>query len=158
MRDEEFLENLLYELWDNHFCDIPRKNLVLIKFGKYSTRQLGSIKLANKRTRIKGLLKGKEKDYEVQDDKSITVITVTRYFQHDIVPEFVVRATIAHELCHYTHGFQSPLAQRFEKPHQGNIINKELEPRGLLEEQLEAEKWLKENWLKIIVRKKLFEL
>ncbi len=59
MRDEEFLENILYDLWENHFPDIPRKNLVLIKFGKYSTRQLGSIKLANKRTKIKSLLKNK---------------------------------------------------------------------------------------------------
>lgn len=150
MRDDKYLEEMLFELWDNHFCDVPRKNLVVIKFGKYSKRQLGSIKIANQRTKIKGFMKKREKELEVQDIKSITVITITKYFQHDLVPEFVIRATIAHELCHYTHGFQSPLKKQFEHPHQGNVINKELAKRGLLEEQIEADRWLKKNWLDII--------
>lgn len=151
MRDNKYLEELLYDLWDNNFCDVPRKNLVVIKFGKYSKRQLGSIKLANRYTKIKGLMKKRKKDWEVQDDKSVTVITITRYFQNEIIPEFVIRATIAHELCHYTHGFQSPLEKKFNNPHQGNIINKELAKRDLLEEEKTADKWLKENWLKIVL-------
>jgi len=150
MRDNKYLENILWDLWDNNFCDVPRKNLVIIKFGKFSKRQLGSIKLANGRTKIKSLIRKKEDELNVQDDKSITVVTVTRFFQKDVVPEFVVRATIAHELCHYTHGFQSPLEKKFDKPHQGNIINKELAKRGLLEEEKKADKWLKENWIKIV--------
>lgn len=150
MRDNKYLENLLYDLWDNHFCDVPRKNLVVIKFGKYSKRQLGSIKLANKYTKIKGLMRKRKEELEVQDEKSVTVITVTRYFQNEIVPEYVIRATIAHELCHYTHGFQSPLEKRFDHPHRGNVIKKELAKRDLLDQEKEAEKWLKENWLKIV--------
>lgn len=150
MRDREFLEKILYDLWENYFCDVPRKNLVLIKYGKYSKRQLGSIKLANERTKIKGLLKQKQKDYDTQDDKSITVITVTRYFQQEVVPEFVVRATIAHELCHYAHGFSSPLQKRFQKPHQGSVIKKELKKRELLKKQEIVDKWLKENWMDIV--------
>jgi len=150
MRDNKYLENILWDLWDNNFCDVPRKNLVVIKFGKFSKRQLGSIKLANGRTKIKSLIRKKEYELNVQDDKSITVVTVTRFFQKDVVPEFVIRATIAHELCHYTHGFQSPLEKKFDKPHQGNIINKELAKRGLLEEEKKADKWLKENWIKIV--------
>ncbi|MFA7627791.1 MAG: hypothetical protein WCY37_00010 [Candidatus Dojkabacteria bacterium] len=154
MRNEKFLENLLYDLWDNYFCDVPRRNLVVIKYGKYSRRQLGSIKLATEGTRIKGLLRRMEEDYEVQDDKTITVITITKHFQNEAVPEFVVRATIAHELCHYTHGFSSPLQKRFRNPHQGNIIDKELANRGLLEEQRRADIWLKDNWIDIISSKK----
>jgi hypothetical protein len=150
MRDNKYLENILYDLWDNHFCDVPRKNLVVIKFGKYSKRQLGSIKLANRYTKIKGLMKKRREELEVQDEKSVTVITVTRYFQNEIVPEYVIRATIAHELCHYTHGFQSPLEKRFDHPHRGNVIKKELAKRDLLDQEKEAEKWLKENWLKIV--------
>ena len=150
MRDNKYLENLLYDLWDNHFCDVPRKNLVVIKFGKYSKRQLGSIKLANRYTKIKGLMRKRKEELEVQDEKSVTVITVTRYFQNEIVPEYVIRATIAHELCHYTHGFQSPLEKQFNHPHQGNVIKKELAKRDLLDQEKEAEKWLKENWLKIV--------
>lgn len=153
MRDEKFLEEMLYELWDNHFCDVPRQNLVVIKFGRYSKRQLGSIKLARSNTKIKGLMKKKESELKAQDIKSVTVITVTKYFQHDIIPEFVVRSTIAHELCHYTHGFQSPLKKQFNHPHQGNVINKELAKRDLLEEQKAADKWLKEHWLEIIYKR-----
>ncbi len=150
MRDRKYLENLMYELWENHFCDIPRKNMVLIKFGKYSKRQLGSIKLANEYTKIKSLMKKNEKEYEMQDDGRVTVITMTKYFQNEIVPEFVVRATIAHELCHYAHGFSSPLDKQFDKPHQGNVINKELARRELLDEQKLADKWLKDNWVSIV--------
>lgn len=150
MRNRQFLERILYDLWEDHFCDIPRKNLVIIKYGKHSKRQLGSIKLANEKTKIKNLLKEKEEDYKIQDDKSITVITVSRYFQHEVVPEFVVRATIAHELCHYAHGFSSPLQKKFQKPHQGSVIKKELKKRGLLEKQKMVDKWLEENWIDII--------
>jgi len=150
MRDRKYLENLMYDLWEENFSDIPRKNLVLIKFGKYSKRQLGSIKLANEYTKIKSLLKKNLGDYDVQDDKRITVITITKYFQNEIVPEYVVSATIAHELCHYAHGFSSPLEKQFDKPHQGSVINKELAKRGLLEEQRLADKWLKDNWVRIV--------
>lgn len=150
MRDRKYLENLMYDLWENNFCDIPRKNLVLIKFGKYSKRQLGSIKMANQDTKIKGLLKKNQEDYDIQDDKRVTVITITKYFQNELVPEFVIRATIAHEMCHYAHGFSSPLEKRFDKPHQGNIINKELAKRGLLELQVDADNWLKLHWLEIV--------
>ncbi len=150
MRDRKYLENLMYDLWEEYFSDIPRKNLVLIKFGKYSKRQLGSIKLANEYTKIKSLLRKNQDDYEAQDDKRITVITITKYFQNEIIPEFVVSATIAHELCHYAHGFSSPLEKQFDKPHQGNVINKELAKRGLLDSQKLADKWLKDNWLHIV--------
>ncbi len=150
MRDRKYLENLMYDLWENNFCDIPRKNLVLIKFGKYSKRQLGSIKIANQDTKIKSLLKKNIDDYDAQDDKRVTVITITKYFQNEIVPEYVVSATIAHELCHYAHGFSSPLEKQFDKPHQGSVINKELAKRGLIESQHLADVWLKEHWVSIV--------
>lgn len=140
----------MYDLWEDNFSDIPRKNLVLIKFGKYSKRQLGSIKLANEYTKIKSLVRKNQDDYDVQDDKRITVITITKYFQNEAVPEYVVKGTVAHELCHYAHGFSSPLEKQFDKPHQGNVINKELAKRGLLEEQRLADKWLKDNWVGIV--------
>lgn len=156
MRNNTILENMLYELWENHFCDVPRKNLVVIKFGKYSKRQLGSIKLAHSGTRIKGIMKTRKEEFLSQDEKSISVITLTGYFRNDLlVPDYVVNATIAHELCHYTHGFSSPLEKRFLNPHQGNVIKKELSKRGLLEEQDMADKWLKKNWVKVILMYKI---
>lgn len=151
-RDNLWLEEKLYSLWENFFADIPRKNFVLIKFGRSSRRQLGSIKWANPSTRIKSIMKKKQfrTDHEVQDDKRITVITITRKFKDPSIPEYVVDATIAHELCHYTHGFSSPMKQKYRHPHQGGIVRKELENRGLGDTHHSSQKWIKENWLKYI--------
>lgn len=155
-RDEEWLINKLYYIWEEYFSDIPRKNLVLIKYGRNSKWQLGSIKWARKNTRIKGLMKNKglQEFYKQQDDKRITVITVTKRFQNPDVPEFVVDNTIAHEICHYVHGFSSPLKQIYRNPHQGGIINKELSGRGLGTNHKKAKKWIKENWRNILENEK----
>lgn len=150
IRDNLYLEERLYNIWDDHFADVPRKNLVLIKFGKASKRQLGSIKWANKNSKIKSLLHPKKDEHDIQDDSRISIITVTRHFQDMRVPQDVLDMTIAHELVHYTHGFHSPLPKLFRHPHQGNIVNKELADRGLKEKLDQTEKWLKKNWLKII--------
>ena len=150
MRETEFFENILYNLWENHVCYVPRLNLVIIKYGKFSKRQLGSIKIANSKTKIKKMLKEKWNDLLAQDDKSITVITISRYFQNEIIPEFVLRAVVAHELCHYTHGFSSPLEKRFNNPHQGSVVKKELKKRGLWEEQEKADEWIEKHWRRIV--------
>jgi len=148
IRTDEDLAEVLYDLWDNNFADIPRKNLVLIKFGKSSKRQLGSIKWVNKRTKVKGFLKGFKEERKAQDDKRISLITLTRLFQSKVVPDYVVTSTIAHELVHYTHGFHSPLQRRYKHPHQGRIVQKELNNRGLGEIHKKSEQWIKANWQK----------
>lgn len=137
---------MLYEIWEKYFPDVPRKNLVVIKFGKYSKRQLGSIKRANENTKIKRLLQKYKDLLDIQDDKSISVITITRYFQREDIPEYIIVSTIAHELCHYTHGFNSPLPKQFAYPHQGGIVNKEMDRRGLRDIRLETKRWLKKYW------------
>lgn len=146
MRDNTFLENLLYDIWEEYFCDIPRKNTVVIKFGKHSKRQLGCIRLIKAKENVKRLTK----DLDQNDVKTVSLITITRYFSREIVPENIIRATIAHELCHYAHGFNSPLQQVYDKPHKGGVVTKELKKRGLGELQKEAKKWLKENWIKTV--------
>ncbi len=151
LRNNTWLTEKLYEIWENHFADVPRKNFVLIKFGKGSIRQLGSIKWANGNTRIKSLMHKSthQEDLDTQDDKRITVITITSKFKDEIIPEFVVESTIAHELCHYTHGFSSPLNQIYNHPHKGGVVTKELKKRGLGEKNKMARKWIKENWRNI---------
>ncbi|MBN2101029.1 hypothetical protein JW710_04040 [Candidatus Dojkabacteria bacterium] len=147
-RTNSWLAEMMYEIWEDNFSDIPRKNFVLIKFGRSSKRQLGSIKWSSPRTKIRSLMKKRaiREQYEAQDDKRVTVITITKKFLNTEIPEYVVKATIAHELCHYTHGFSSPLKQTYRHPHQGGIIRKELESRGLGELRKKAKRWLKENW------------
>jgi len=148
-RDNKWLENKLFDIWEDHFSDIPRKNLVLIKFGKKAKRQLGCIKWAHKKTR--GISKLVERYGDIdQDDKRVSVIIITKYFQNLDIPEDIIDATIIHELCHYSHGFNSPLNQIFDHPHQGGIIRKEFEKRGLGKLHKFSKKWIKENWIKII--------
>ncbi len=150
VRDNKYLENLLYDLWENNFCDVARLNLVAIKYGKHSKRQLGSIRWIKDKDTFKRYIKKYKLDEEIFDNKTVSLINITRYFMYDYVPEYVIKATIAHELCHYTHGFSSPLAKKFKYPHQGGVIRKELEKRGLKEEYVNSKKWLKDNWLSII--------
>lgn len=147
MRDNAWLEQKMYDLWEEHFADVPRKNLVIIKFGRNSSRQLGSIKWADKRTRgIRNFMKG----HDIQDDKRISIITITSKFKDENVPEDIVKATIAHEMCHYAHGFNSPLKQIYNHPHKGGVIRKEFERRGLGKLHKFSKKWLKENWRKYV--------
>lgn len=150
MRDNQYLENRLYFLWENFFADVPRKNLVLIKFGKSSARQLGSIKWATERTKINTIIKSKRDEHEVADDKRISVITITKLFQKEDIPEYIIDSTIAHELVHYTHGFHSPLERLYNHPHKGNIVGKELQKRGLGDMYKQSKRWLKANWREIV--------
>ncbi len=136
-RNDEYLENRLEYIIRKYFNDIDFSNQVFIKFGKKSKRQLGCIR----RKTVRGffdILKSKV------DNPSI--ITITGYFKDTNIPEYVLDATIAHELVHYSHGFQSPLKKIYNHPHRGNIVQKELFKRGFIKEHNIAEKWLKENW------------
>ena len=145
-RNNQWLETLMYDIWEEYFNDIPRKNYVLIKFGKRAKRQLGSIKWVRGRTKVKGLLKDRVEEIQSQDDTRITVITITSLFKGKAVPKYVVVSTIAHEMVHYAHGFFSPLKQIYNHPHQGGVIRKELEERGLGKIHRRSKKWLKEKW------------
>ncbi len=144
MRDNKWLAEKMYYLWENYFADVARKNIVLIKFGKRSKRQLGSIRWG--KTKSKKFIKFVTKQNYV-DDKRVSVITITSFFKDMEIPEEVVLATIAHEMCHYAHGFNSPLKQIYNHPHKGGVIRKEMAKRGLEDIYKFSKKWLKDNWL-----------
>src|SRR3989338_3330976 len=59
------------------------------------------------------------------------------------VPVKVVAYTIAHELCHYAHGFSSTNRRLFKFPHHGGIVNAELQKRGANDLITAYKKWLK---------------
>ena len=140
----------MYEVWEGYFSDVPRKNFVITKFGKYAKRQLGCIKYVRGKTKVKYLLKKYKEEIISQDINTVSIIVLTKYFQDDEIPEYVLISTIAHEISHYAHGFHSPLQQIYEKPHQGGIVKKEMDKRGLKEIQEMSAVWLKENWVNII--------
>lgn len=131
-RDGTWLQQLLDETWDRYFNDVPQANDVRIVFGRRAKRRLGSISLDPK-------------------NPEISLITMNGLFRLPEVPEFVVLATLVHELTHYAHGFNSPLSQRQQHPHAGGVMRREFEERGLLNLYLEQRKWLKENWAGIVM-------
>ncbi|HVE80816.1 MAG TPA: hypothetical protein VNA68_01610 [Candidatus Dormibacteraeota bacterium] len=131
MRDELWLQQLLDETWDKYFADVPQDNIVRIKFGRRARTRLGSIRIH-------------------PDHPDTTEITLNGLFRDPAVPEFVVLATLVHEMIHYAHGFNSPLEQKHRHPHAGGVVRAEYRERGLEELYLRQKKWLKANWPDIL--------
>ncbi len=130
-RDQEWLESLLADIWYRHFLDVPQNNDVRIIWAKRAKWRLGSIGFD-------------------RNDGHTTIIRVNRLFQDLEVPEYVIRATVVHEMTHYAHGFGSPHERRQKHPHSGGVIRKEFAERGLVDLYFQQKRWLKEHWLLIL--------
>src|SRR3989344_5306136 len=128
MRNDLWLKNRLEYLWGNHFPDVERKNNIHIGFKGNWKNKFGHIKK-------KGI------DSE---------IIVNGYFKKDVVPDYIIDLTIAHELVHYMHGFNSPYPRLFKHPHKGGIVNKELKKRGFKVHIKDERRWIKEVWRTIM--------
>jgi len=130
MRDDKFLLERLEQIWFLLFNEIPKLNNVNIKFKGKSKNKFGHISK-----------KGKD-----------TEIVINELFRFDIVPEYIIDLTIAHELSHYAHGFNSPLEQKYKHPHKGGVVTKEMKLRGF-DKMLKREKmWFKHEWPRIYER------
>ncbi|MEK7184272.1 MAG: hypothetical protein AAB701_02000 [Patescibacteria group bacterium] len=143
IRDNEWLQDQLAHLWYRHFSDIEQPNDVVITFGRPAAARLGSIKWGRKPV--------KHHDGTTQRR---SIITITSYFKDLTIPEQVIQAVIAHELAHYAHGFSSPLYQKFNHPHKGGVVDKELKIRGLGETLAFQKKWMKTHWVNYIRSKR----
>jgi hypothetical protein len=93
MRDNKWLANLLFELHGTYFADVPIENTILVRFGRTSKTRFGSI------------IAKPTKGYKLP----VTYININSLFKDEIVPEYVITATLLHEFVHYTHGFHSPI-------------------------------------------------
>ena len=129
MRDDTWLIDRMNNIWSMLFHDYPKKNMVKARF-------LGKWK--NKFGHIKKLKDGS------------TEIVVNGHFKNLDIPEFIIDLTLAHEIVHYIHGFNSPYPQRFKYPHQGNIVNKELTQRGFGHLIKQEKPWIKNEWTNFI--------
>lgn len=127
MRDDKWLFQQLDEVWETFFTDMPQDNDVRIVWGRRARQRLGSIS-------------------PDKNNHGGTLVTINALFKDEQVPDFVVQATIAHELAHYAHGFHSPLERKYDKPHEGGIVHRELDDRGAKKLEQMSKKWLKENW------------
>ena len=127
MRDDEFLKKRLDAIWVLLFDDIPKLNNVVIKFKGKSKNKFGHIKKIGKDTEI----------------------VVNELFRFDDVPEYMIDVTIAHEMSHYAHGFNSPLEKKYKHPHKGGVVTKELKSRGF-DKMIKKEKiFFGHEWPKI---------
>lgn len=131
-RDNAWLWHMLDKIWDNYFTDVAQENDVKIVFGRRAKRRLGSIGLD-------------------PADRSTSVITINSIFKRTDIPEFVVEATVFHELTHYAHGFNSPLEQAQAHPHAGGVMRREFAERGMLELYQQQKQWLKTHWPRILL-------
>ena len=114
----------MLELWQIRFMDVPMLNEVKIRFkGKWKLK-FGHIKMRN----------------------NITEIVINSLFKHEDIPQYIIDLTIAHELIHYSHGFQSPLERKFRYPHQGGIVRKELKRRGFKDALQLERKIFRKEW------------
>jgi hypothetical protein len=135
MRDDEFLNERLEAIWKLLFNDVPKLNSVVIKFKGKSKNKFGHI-----------ARKGRD-----------TEIVVNELFRFDDIPEYIIDLTIAHELSHYAHGFNSPLKQKYKHPHKGGVVTKEMTLRGF-EKVIKMEKmFFRKEWPKIYDRLKEFK-
>jgi hypothetical protein len=130
MRINDDLQRMLNELLERNFADMPLMNRIEIAFGRRAKRRFGSIKLGR--------------------NKKVSFITINGLFKQEIIPEEIIRATIAHELCHYAHGFSSPLPRKYKHPHQGGVIERELRKRDLQMLYDFEKKWTKSHWTEVL--------
>jgi len=124
MRGDNWLTQRLDHIWSLLFPEVERKNKVLIMFKGRWRNKFGHIEK-----------KGK-----------ISEIVINGYFKDERIPEYIVDLTIAHELIHYMHGFNSPHKQLFKHPHQGGVVRKELLKRGFGHMFRKERYFIKREW------------
>ena len=131
MRDNYWLNQRLREIWEFLFPEVEKPNIVFAKFkGKWKNK-FGHIKIIGKNTEI----------------------AINGVFQDETIPEFIIDLTLAHELVHYMHGFNSPLPRKHKHPHAGGIVNRELKQRGFGHLLAKEKLWIKNAWPDIIKQK-----
>lgn len=130
MRNNAWLLEQLDQLLSGPFQDMERPNQIRIEFSRKAKRRLGSIRMSR--------------------DKKESRILINGIFRDPAIPEQIIYSTIAHELCHYAHGFCSPLPQKYKHAHQGGVIGRELKKRGLHLHYDYEKQWLKNHWPRVL--------
>lgn len=122
-RTPAWLEDKLARLV-RFFPELGPGEQIVIRFGRRCRRRLGSLRL----------------------EGGTPLITLNGLYRHPFVPDYVVEATIAHELVHKVHGFGSPGPRLKRYPHRGGVVDRELERRGLDYITSLSKQWIDEHW------------
>jgi hypothetical protein len=132
MRNNQWLEQQLAQLWCNHFSDIQMVTPIKINFGRRAYQRLGSIVL---------------RPAYAPTAHQHSHIVISGVLADERIPDIIVQQVIAHELVHYIHGFGSHHLRHLRHPHQGGVIVKEFRRRGLWELFRAYQAWMKVNWV-----------
>jgi hypothetical protein len=143
MRDHAWLQNQLEFLLSKYFANVPINNPVEVHWGREARYRFGSIKLVKPRG-LRTFLGFRSRKKILENHPQKSLINITGMFKDESIPVGVVHYTVAHELCHYAHGFSSTNKKLFRFPHHGGVINKELTERGAQELIPVFKRWLKE--------------
>jgi len=115
----------MQQIWELLFPEVEKLNNVSIQFKGRWRNKFGHIKRIGKDTEI----------------------AINSLFADEHVPEYIIDLTIAHELVHYWHGFNSPHKQKYRHPHAGGIVNRELRKRGFGHMLVMEHAFIKRQWL-----------
>jgi len=147
MRTNLWLREQLNKFSIENFPEINPGVDVRISFGRKGRQRLGSIK---REVIEPGLKMGRIVIRPIKYS-NLSIITISGYFRDTLIPDYVVNATIAHELVHYVHGFSSPMPRLYKTPHKGKVVQRELIKRGLGDIHYDSERWLRKEWPKYLV-------
>ena len=126
--DDSILTRRTAQLIRENFSHETVSNLLVVRFGKKWRTKLGHIKPMRK------------------DAEFGSLIEINPLLVRPGVPEFVLDATLLHELIHYFDGFGSNKQRKYRHPHKGGVVDREMALRGFGEILKKQKKWLDENW------------
>lgn len=147
MRDNNWLKAELQNLLKKYFSEVKITNPIEIRFGREAKYRFGSIKLMKGSRGTRGIRRQFSifnHRLSISKGPAKSIITITSMFRNQNIPVEVVEHTIAHELCHYAHGFSSTNKRLFKFPHHGGIVDAELKRRGAGDLITAYKKWLKD--------------
>jgi len=128
MRDDAWLAVRLDHIWNLLFPEVEKKNEVITRFKGEWRNKFGHIKLL--------------KD-------CVSEIAVNGLFRYEDVPEYIIDLVLAHELVHYSHGFNSLHKKRFKYPHKGGVVTKELLKKGFGHLLRKEKIFIKQDWARM---------
>lgn len=123
MRDNDWLNNRFNQIWQLFFPDVEKRDVFIRWKGKWK----------NKFGHIKKTKRGSE-------------IAINSLFRDERVPEDIIKLTAAHEIVHYMHGFHSHLPRKYNHPHKGGIVDKELIAKGFGYALKYEKEWFRKDW------------
>jgi hypothetical protein len=123
-RDNEWLQRRVESLQETYYADMRVGYPIVARFGTRARYRYGCI---------------------YSRDQTCHIL-LNRLFAHPDVPDYVLDATLVHELAHYAHGWGSGQPKLYTHPHRGGVVEAEMKKRGCYALEEQAGVWRKSCW------------